>query len=650
MKIESIKIKNVKSFKDETTIKFGKKLNLIIGPNGSGKSNLLDVVSIVLRYFFLQSYTFGERNDPFEERDINITQSAFVSINKHLEPFVGCNEDSLIEIGLIVGKNDINNMIAIKNNKDIYQQIVSKTFYNKPPELQGENSLAFLDDWDLGKLRKNQVVKYQIIKNSLAGVNKNDKTPEGIFLSYLWYFDLFFQLAEEVGDIDLRPVYIYFSPYRIIDKQVGLQLNPSEDLYQSLAGYLNTTSRLTSSLIKISGLYFARKRRRFESEAKNTGYGKRWSKDSENVEINSYLGQIGYRWDLRLKGRNKGTYEFYFDKEDKEFMLGQASSGEKEIFNFLFGILAFIKRDGLYLIDEPELHLHPNWQNLLMRLLIELSKKTNSQFIISTHSPLFVTQDTLSDVIRFYKNSDNSTNQIRIPQNKTKSSKELLHIVNSQNNEKMFFADKVVLVEGVIDRLIIKKLIERYSKQKSKNEVIEVLDVGTKNYLQKYRDFLELIKVKNYILADQDYLSDIGNQDIKKYYLSDKRKIKKDVFKNKTSLDLDNLIETLDGIEKSRDCAQLIKFWRSIKKRKTKIKRLDKSEKQALKSFIKNKRSDGLFILSKGEIENYFPIGNHNLDMVIEFVKDKKFEEWIKKGKGQKKKEIIEIIKNIVNS
>lgn len=60
------------------------------------------------------------------------------------------------------------------------------------------------------------------------------------------------------------------------------------------------------------------------------------------------------------------------------------SSGQMALlamaFPFLFGEL------DLCLIDEPEQHLHPTWQRVLLRALRELSPKT--QFLVATHSPL----------------------------------------------------------------------------------------------------------------------------------------------------------------------------------------------------------------------------------------------------------------------
>jgi energy-coupling factor transporter ATP-binding protein EcfA2 len=65
--------------------------------------------------------------------------------------------------------------------------------------------------------------------------------------------------------------------------------------------------------------------------------------------------------------------------------LDDLSSGQLELFA-LFGSLLRLKFDeGLLIIDEPELHLDPQWHALLLRALRELLPRV--QLIVATHSP-----------------------------------------------------------------------------------------------------------------------------------------------------------------------------------------------------------------------------------------------------------------------
>jgi energy-coupling factor transporter ATP-binding protein EcfA2 len=62
------------------------------------------------------------------------------------------------------------------------------------------------------------------------------------------------------------------------------------------------------------------------------------------------------------------------------------SSGEKQIL-ILFAFLAFVASPGsIFIIDEPELSLHPKWQEEFMQNFLSL-KPDDMQLILATHSP-----------------------------------------------------------------------------------------------------------------------------------------------------------------------------------------------------------------------------------------------------------------------
>ncbi len=73
------------------------------------------------------------------------------------------------------------------------------------------------------------------------------------------------------------------------------------------------------------------------------------------------------------------------------------SSGFKSCLSIIFGIIKDIELrfkdpcinasdfDGIVLIDELELHLHPEWQSKIAKILVEVFPK--AQFITATHSP-----------------------------------------------------------------------------------------------------------------------------------------------------------------------------------------------------------------------------------------------------------------------
>jgi len=97
-----------------------------------------------------------------------------------------------------------------------------------------------------------------------------------------------------------------------------------------------------------------------------------------------------YDTDVRcsLIERNKGiinSLPVFRNSFGKEFDINGLSSGEKQL--FLRGLsLKFLEiNNSIILIDEPEISLHPEWQQRIIKVYENIG--TNNQLIIATHSP-----------------------------------------------------------------------------------------------------------------------------------------------------------------------------------------------------------------------------------------------------------------------
>lgn len=70
------------------------------------------------------------------------------------------------------------------------------------------------------------------------------------------------------------------------------------------------------------------------------------------------------------------------------YSINNASSGEQSIIISILGIASQIKDYSIICIDEPEICLHPEWQERYIELLINtFSNYKGCHFIIATHSP-----------------------------------------------------------------------------------------------------------------------------------------------------------------------------------------------------------------------------------------------------------------------
>lgn len=94
------------------------------------------------------------------------------------------------------------------------------------------------------------------------------------------------------------------------------------------------------------------------------------------------------------------------------------SSGYKSILYLLFSIIKEIEFrfkenqlkaedfDGIILIDEVEVHLHPEWQERIINVLCETFK--NAQFIVTTHSPHVIQAAEPNEIIALHLDEKNN--------------------------------------------------------------------------------------------------------------------------------------------------------------------------------------------------------------------------------------------------
>ena len=121
--------------------------------------------------------------------------------------------------------------------------------------------------------------------------------------------------------------------------------------------------------------------------------------DLNNEEKNIYIREEGY------------FHFFDFDMiDEQERRFNSLSHGEQMIFGQLLNIYFFsISMDNLiFLFDEPELALHPNWQKQYLHEVITLCQKMKKkyQFIFTTHSPFLLSDIPKQNIIFLDKDAN----------------------------------------------------------------------------------------------------------------------------------------------------------------------------------------------------------------------------------------------------
>lgn len=109
------------------------------------------------------------------------------------------------------------------------------------------------------------------------------------------------------------------------------------------------------------------------------------SRGFESTEVFKELNKFFAQTHRKLRWRN--NYAFMELSNGQEVTWVDFSRGEKTLLALLL-ITYLYGDDCIFLLDEPDLSLHMEWQRMLLPSMLKLAP--NAQFIISTHSPFMV--------------------------------------------------------------------------------------------------------------------------------------------------------------------------------------------------------------------------------------------------------------------
>ena len=183
----------------------------------------------------------------------------------------------------------------------------------------------------------------------------------------------------------------------------------------------------------------------------------------------------------------------------------------------------------LLFIEEPEAHTHPQLQYVFARKISELLGDIHGfQSVITTHSPHIVSKHPFEN-IRYMLHSKDNVKIINFYEELDKlyvNEKDLFTFLKqylSIEAAELFFADKVIFIEGISENILINSFIAEYDNLKMSEEKLQaqqsekpyefsyvplssqnitILQVGAN--AKAFRHFLELLEIPTIIITDID--------------------------------------------------------------------------------------------------------------------------------------------------
>jgi predicted ATP-dependent endonuclease of OLD family len=519
MKIDYLQISNILSFpfvaniEGAPRITFDGGLNIIIGENGSGKSTALEIINflfkrVIYRQFNVDQERFGRRKSiPVDERKqvlVPANQNSFSGFR--LEP----NWDSETQeqrIRLAISLDDIDRQ-NIRNIRDHYAEI--------------QNAAALYSSHSVGDDGKdNDTYVVDVILNRQSGnfSTQFQGDAQDFGFAYLAEYHFF---KESIAlhnflepETPIPPLYESFTlissyrNYHAFEPSISLGGSTAAQQIQQIRTQdynrsLNASDKSEPPIFGLVRIQVAQRHfhlmpeEQCEEEANNLNFIR---------SINERLKVINLECKIRLVELRTWQYSFeFFDTRRNKTItdINSLSAGQKAIIHLVFE--AYGRGDlkgGLVIIDEPEIHLHYQFQHEYLQVINDLNKEQNCQYILVTHSEALINSSTISAVRRFSLSPEGHT-EISSPTLST-NQKSLIRILDNTRSTYAFFAKKVVLVEGDTDRYFIRAVI--LEKYRALDQEIAVLHVGGKRDFIKWRELFSAFGLSVSVVSDFDYLA-----------------------------------------------------------------------------------------------------------------------------------------------
>lgn len=443
MYINSIKIKNYRNYED-FYMKFKEGLNVIIGANNAGKTNLLHAINLLKDLNididdFNKSNLLKKYNNDYrkESPTIEIEYEILHEISEDDE-----NDESIIKLLPFLGLDKIND---IRNS----QGDTSKYLVVANIKLKYELNKKYLKDY------------CELVKN-VRDLNEYLNCLELMQRHYEW------NICNGMDDsiIDKKSISNIFK----ID-YIEAERN-TNDVYYETKNEINKYIKEEENMKKIKDLATVISEQ-MEMAVKEVlqKIDKVVNEDEKN-EIGLKDGNVSIKQGIKYRPDISSGYQIDVKDTTSEYIIPLSHNGVG--YNNLINIYMLLKlvelRPGqdfrILCLEEPEAHLHPAMQYKLFKYIkkIDDENKLNQQIFVTTHSSNITSVAGIENIymLDYNRESNQAVNINLLEQLKDKedSQKHIMKFLDVTKSD-MLFAKKIVLVEGLAEKLILPKFMEK---------------------------------------------------------------------------------------------------------------------------------------------------------------------------------------------
>ena len=523
MKIKDVSIKNFRLL-EEIRLNVEEDITLIVGKNNTGKTSLFEVVNMF----------FSEKNNlSFHD----FSQSAYVQFEECFEIFeklqTETNEErkEVLEISLIDSMPCIQLVIQIEYDKKNDSLINLSEFIS---DLDDTKNTAMI------KLQYQSKDSFRLFTSFVDQKEKEQKLIEWLNENITSYYDIKCyggdNLIEENFKRKLLSV-LCFETIQASRKLDDTKSDKNKTLAVSFSDYYRETNKdnnedvesLEKHLKETSGVL----NEKYEVILKELLEKLKLFGVEPHLTIPEIVLQAGFDSENILRNNIK----YFYKQNDITLPENFNGLGYSNLIYLVLKVVSFIekfkksaplnKSEALtILIEEPEAHLHPQMQQVFISQIKRTIKETKEkeglsvQVIISTHSSHIVTEAGIDversfERIRYFSKlyvKDEKRYKVEVKDFNDFKHKEsdadtfrFLKQYMSLHRCDMFFADKIILVEGTTERMLLPLMINKVAESLN-NEYVSIIEVGGA-YTVKFKELLKFVNAKSLVITDIDSIN-----------------------------------------------------------------------------------------------------------------------------------------------
>jgi putative ATP-dependent endonuclease of the OLD family len=213
--------------------------------------------------------------------------------------------------------------------------------------------------------------------------------------------------------------------------------------------------------------------------------------------------QLSFQFNADTKGDLYKNCVIYVDDGFKSLLTDKGTGIQSATILGLFSYYTeYVNTTGsaLLCIEEPEIYLHPHARRVISDRLDDFLDNNRNQVLVTTHGVEFLRTLTRTFNILLIRK-----NPLRGTVAKSIDAREFLDLLINNNQNELFFADKVIICEG-FDEHVLRAAAEELFPGELDKQNVSIISLGGKDRLVRMSRLILKLGVECFVFADFDFL------------------------------------------------------------------------------------------------------------------------------------------------